>query len=116
PVPRQDVRLESLTYVGAGLLLGAAALTRPFALLAVPFFALVLLAHLRWRGLLAGVVLGLTTAAVVVPWTYRNYHVHHRFVPVATNGGSTFYGGNNDRVVNERRLFGSWVSTTELPG
>lgn len=114
PVPTAGV----LIFTGAaGLLLGAAALTRPFALLAVPLFALVLLWRLRWRGLLAGTILGLTAALVVVPWTYRNYLVHHRFVPVATNGGSTFYGGNNDRVVSlsERNQFGSWIATNHLP-
>jgi hypothetical protein len=37
-------------------------------------------------------------------------------VLIATNGGSTFYGGNNDKVATEWRLWGSWVSTTELPG
>jgi 4-amino-4-deoxy-L-arabinose transferase-like glycosyltransferase len=105
-----------LLVAGAGLLLGAAALTRPFALLAAPLFALVLLVNLRWRGLLAGAVLGMATAVVVVPWTYRNQRVHDRFVAVATNGGSTFYGGNNDTVVSEWRQFGSWISTTDLPG
>src|SRR5439155_504976 len=54
---------------------------------------------------------------VVLPWTVRNYVVHRQPVLVATNGGSTFYGGNNDRVstFSRPRLLGSWVSTTELP-
>jgi 4-amino-4-deoxy-L-arabinose transferase-like glycosyltransferase len=102
----------------SGLLLGAAALTRPFALLAAPLFALVLLIACRgrWlRGLSAGVMLGLGVVLVVAPWTFRNWQVHQRPVLIATNGGSTFYGGNNDRVVHEWRLWGSWVSTTELP-
>src|SRR5206468_2031675 len=33
-----------------------------------------------------------------------------------TNGGSTFYGGNNDRVAGETYSLGGWLSTTELPG
>jgi 4-amino-4-deoxy-L-arabinose transferase-like glycosyltransferase len=111
--------LGSLTLACAsGLLLGAAALTRPFALLAVPLFALVLLVAWRqvWmRALAAGAVMGLGVLMVVAPWTYRNLQVHQRPVLVATNGGSTFYGGNNDRVVREWRLWGSWVSTTDLP-
>jgi 4-amino-4-deoxy-L-arabinose transferase-like glycosyltransferase len=106
---------RAAVLASAGLLLGAAALSRPFALLAVPLFALVLLGHLRWRGLLAGAILGLTAALVVAPWTYRNYRVHHRFVPVATNGGSTFYGGNNSLVAGETWQLGSWISTTDLP-
>ncbi len=54
-------------------------------------------------------------AACIVPWTVRNQRVHGRFVLVATNGGSTFYGGNNGRVVGEWRMFGNWISTTDLP-
>ena len=53
--------------------------------------------------------------ACIAPWTLRNQRVHGKFVLVATNGGSTFYGGNNERVAHEFRLLGSWVSTTELP-
>jgi hypothetical protein len=56
-----------------------------------------------------------TFLGVIAPWTLRNYHVHGQFVLVAANGGGTFYGGNNDRVVNEPRHFGYWLSTTELP-
>jgi hypothetical protein len=53
--------------------------------------------------------------AVIAPWTYRNYQCFHRVVLIASNGGSTFYGGNNSRVVTEPRMLGYWVSTTELP-
>jgi hypothetical protein len=100
------------------LLLGAAALTRPFALLAAPLFALVILLAFRgqWmRALLGGALLGLGVLLVVAPWTYRNWQVHQHPVLIATNGGSTFYGGNNDRIIREWRLWGSWVSTTDLP-
>jgi 4-amino-4-deoxy-L-arabinose transferase-like glycosyltransferase len=103
----------------AGLLLGWAVLTRPFALLLVPLLPAVLL-YAGWRrGQLRPLpALALPAAAllVVLPWTLRNYRVHGRAVLVATNGGSTFYGGNNDRVAGEWRLLGSWLATTELPG
>src|SRR5205085_3363932 len=49
------------------------------------------------------------------PWAARNYRVFGHPVLIANNGGSTFYGGNDDRVANEPRLFGYWLSTTELP-
>jgi hypothetical protein len=61
------------------------------------------------------VVLAAAALAVVLPWTARNYRVHGRLVLIATNGGSTFYGGNNDRVVSEVRQLGHWISTVELP-
>jgi 4-amino-4-deoxy-L-arabinose transferase-like glycosyltransferase len=102
----------------AGLVLGWAALTRPFALLLVPvaWGVLPLEGRRRKQGVVLPAVL-FTAAFVVVlaPWAVRNYRVHGRFVLIATNGGSTFYGGNNDRVVSEWRQFGNWISTTDLP-
>jgi hypothetical protein len=127
----------------SGLSLGAATLVRPFGLLLLPLLLLVLgwnatqarsasagtvgtqarsasegARSPRWRfGLVwAGLVLAVTFLAVVLPWTARNYQVHGKPVLIATNGGSTFYGGNNARVVTEWREFGHWISTTELPG
>jgi Dolichyl-phosphate-mannose-protein mannosyltransferase len=102
----------------AGLSLGAATLARSFGLLLLPLLLLVL----AWAGLkqrrfplAAGLVLGVSFLAAIVPWTVRNYGVHGKPVLIATNGGSTFYGGNNGRVATEPRNFGHWISTTELP-
>lgn len=102
----------------SGLVLSAAALTRPFTLLLAPILAGVLLVDARRHRrafLMPGLLFGLAFVACIVPWTVRNHRVHGRFVLIATNGGSTFYGGNNDRVVREWRNFGNWLSTTELP-
>jgi 4-amino-4-deoxy-L-arabinose transferase-like glycosyltransferase len=103
----------------AGLVLGAAALTRPFAVLLVPLWGVLPLLAPRsgyGRASLASVAFAASAVAVIAPWTLRNQAVHGRPVLIATNGGSTFYGGNNDRVFREWRLWGSWVSTVELPG
>ena len=104
----------------SGLALGWASLTRPFALLLIPMFLAVLGWHLLRRGELRRLALPaaaflVAALAVVVPWTIRNEQVHHQFVLIATNGGSTFYGGNNDRVLHERHSLGGWIATTELP-
>ena len=102
--------------VGTGAVLGFATLTRPFALLLLPIYLLVLLADRRRRPwLIPSVALTAVFLAFVLPWTLRNYRAFGRPVLVATNGGSTFYGGNNDRVITEPRFFGYWLSTTELP-
>jgi 4-amino-4-deoxy-L-arabinose transferase-like glycosyltransferase len=107
--------------LATGLVLGWAVLTRPFALLLVPCLLLILLrahkgsAPSLVRRLLPAGVLAAAVGAVVLPWTVRNYLVHRQPVLVATNGGSTFYGGNNGRVARERRYLGYWLSTTELP-
>jgi hypothetical protein len=102
----------------AGLALGWATLTRPFALLLWPVLLAVLVLDRRRRGrplVVPALALTASFAACLLPWTIRNHQVHGRFVLVATNGGSTFYGGNNDRVAGELRQLGSWISTTELP-
>lgn len=103
----------------AGLSLSWATLTRPFSILLWPILLVVLAlasSKPRQARLLPMLVFTLAFFACIVPWTFRNQHVHGRFVFVATNGGSTFYGGNNERVSHEFRLLGSWISTTELPG
>ena len=44
--------------------------------------------------------LGVALAMLVVvsPWTYRNFLVLNRIVPVSTNGGYTLYSANNPRA------------------
>jgi uncharacterized membrane protein YjgN (DUF898 family) len=50
--------------------------------------------HVRWRRALgmSGAVL-LVALLVLLPWTLRNARIHHRFIPVATNIGFNFLGG-----------------------
>ena len=106
------------SLVAAGIVLGYAALTRPFALLLLPaFLAAVVWSQWRRRSWLLTPTAALVVSfvSVILPWTARNYRVFGRPVLIANNGGSTFYGGNNDRVLNEPKLFGYWLSTTELP-
>ncbi len=62
------------------------------------------------------VTLAVATVIVVAPWTMRNFRVHGQLVLVATNGGSTFYGGNNDVVAAKTKAIGTWVSTRKLTG
>jgi 4-amino-4-deoxy-L-arabinose transferase-like glycosyltransferase len=106
------------SLVAAGIVLGYAALTRPFALLLLPaFLAAVVWSQWRQRSWLLTPAAALVVSffAVILPWTARNYRVFGHPVLIANNGGSTFYGGNNDRVLREPNLFGYWLSTTELP-
>ena len=81
-------------------MLGAATLVQP----ALQLFPLVLALYWMfatrkfWRTSLgvAAVLIGM--AAVVAPWTVRNYHVFGQFVLVSTNGGFGLYGANNPRA------------------
>jgi len=83
-------------FVGLGLAggaaIGLAALTRPAILLFLGLAVLWLL--VRRRGWLAFAVIA-GAALVVAPWTARNHRVHGRFVLIASEGGVTFWTGNN---------------------
>lgn len=85
----------------AGGLAGAAVLTRPAMLFFLPLAALWLIA--RRRPVLA-VALVAAAAAVVLPWTARNYRVYDRFVLVASEGGVTFWTGNHPLARGEGDL------------
>jgi hypothetical protein len=114
------LRTSSLWLLApAGALLGYSALTRPVGVFFVPALALVLQRSrdATWRRTAArGFVLAACAGAVLTPWVIRNYNVHKRMVLIATNGGSTFYGSNNDIVLHDREYLGSWISTVGLPG
>lgn len=88
----------------AGLLLAAAALTRPTVLLAAAglcLYQLALVLHSRLRSdsqplplhapllLAAGLIAGMT------PWLLRNAAQFHAFMPATTHGGYTLALGNN---------------------
>lgn len=50
----------------------------------------------RWgRAFGMGLVTLLVALLVVLPWTVRNAVIHHRFIPVATNIGFNYLGGQN---------------------
>jgi hypothetical protein len=75
-----------------GLLLGAAVLVRPGTLIFAPLAALALL---RQRRAALAAIFAAATLIVVAPWTARNYARHGRVVLVASDGGVTFWTGNN---------------------
>ena len=106
------------SLVAAGIVLGYAALTRPFALLLLPAF-LAAIAWSQWRRrswlLTPAAALTVSFVSVIFPWTARNYRVFGRPVLIANSGGPTFYGGNNDRVLNEPSLLGCRLPAAELP-
>lgn len=84
----------------AGLLLGMAALVRPQALLLPGVYAMALvlsspsprqaLGHQLRIALMSGLVM----AALIAPWTWRNYQLYDEFVLISTNGGITLWMGN----------------------
>jgi hypothetical protein len=99
---------------GAGLALGWSVLVRPFALLCLPLWVGFLLLKTGRRAF-ACCILIVSCLFPISVWTARNYFVLHAFVPVTTNGGSTFYGSNNDIVLLTPKYMGGWVTTRMLP-
>ena len=107
---------------GAGLLLGACALTRPNALVFLPL-ALVWLAHTRrvralpWRAPLLALLAG--TVLAISPATLRNLHVSGHFVPISANLGINLYLGNNPDanglVSNQVEELGSFRTCYDYP-
>lgn len=82
-------------YVPAGLLAGFAILSRP-AMMAFPLaFALLLFVNRGWvKAWMPKAAVFIACAYIAVsPWTIRNYIVFHRFIPVTTHFGMSFWGG-----------------------
>ncbi|MGE5141687.1 MAG: phospholipid carrier-dependent glycosyltransferase [Rudaea sp.] len=91
----------AMLWIAAGGTWGAAALTRGIAL----YFALPLVlwgVWLAWRdrrrlgsALGSAALFVVAVAAVMLPWTVRNYATFHQFVLLETKGGVNFWLGNS---------------------
>jgi hypothetical protein len=91
-------RFTSGQAVAAGLAYGALILTIPYFILLLPLIGAFLLLDrtgIRWPAFKPAVLLMCVAAAVVVPWTVRNYVQFKVFVPISTNNGSNLFIGNS---------------------
>jgi 4-amino-4-deoxy-L-arabinose transferase-like glycosyltransferase len=88
-----------------GVILGLAALTRGEAFLLLPLLLVPLVR--RPGGIRTAVVVCLTFAVVLTPWTIRNWTVFDRPVLVATETGETIGGANCDSTYHGDKL-GRW--------
>ena len=115
-VHREQRRLRWALLAGA--MIGAAALTRGNGLLMVLPVGWLLLGPGRarsWRAWRAPLVLVGIVVVMLAPWTVRNLHRFHRFVPVATETGYTLEGTFNAAVqTRERRWPAMWVMPQPL--
>ena len=87
--------------IAAGLLVGIAVLVRPGTLVFLPFAVLWLV---RDRRPMLAVLFLVAVAAVMLPWTARNYRAYGRVVLVASEGGVTFWTGNHPLARGEGDL------------
>lgn len=102
----------------AGVCLGLAAMTRPEPVTLFPFLIV-------WAFWITNFKV-LDTIKLVVPillpaiillsiWTVRNYQAMDAFIPLTTNGGSTFRGVYNEITFTDERYMGRWLGTNKLP-
>jgi 4-amino-4-deoxy-L-arabinose transferase-like glycosyltransferase len=90
-----------MTGLAAGVAAGVALLVRPMVVLFLPLSAAWLLWRREWR---LAALFGVGAALVTVPWAVRTSLTHERFVPVASEGGVTFWTGNNALAQGEGDL------------
>lgn len=93
--PRATMWKSAIVF---GIVTGLAVLVRAATVPFVPLAGLWLLWKRQFTAV-AGFALGL--AIVLTPWTIRNYSHHGRFVLVASDGGVTFWTGNNPLAPGE---------------
>jgi hypothetical protein len=83
-----------LTGVAAAVL----ALTHGTALLAIVFLLLLVLIAGIVKGnrhwILAAIIPGVVAMVCIAPWTYRNWKVTHRFVPIVHSAGFAYFLGS----------------------
>lgn len=93
------------------ILLGLAALTRPIVLTMPFFIGIVIYAYRRSlvKTLIELFVFCCIVAAVLAPWTMRNYRVFHAFIPVASQSGINLLAGMNSRVLEDVTAMGRYT-------
>ena len=92
------VGLSTANWFAFGVLTGAAILTEPSILSVIPILTLYTL-YRRYSQkrpwLIQAIATALAVAIVIAPWTYRNYELFHKLIPVRSGLGLELYIGNN---------------------
>lgn len=94
---RSDTKLR--LALATGLTLGLTILTRPTFMLYLPvllFLWLFLLHGTWWKRFAMCIVLSLAVAAVVLPWSWRNWRTFHRLILVSSGFYFELWQGNNE--------------------
>lgn len=100
----------------AGLIFGAALLTRANFIVMLPLIVVWAIWQFRWStNLLRAGLIPLLAIGCLVPWTVRNYRVFGELIPLSTMGGSVLLQGNNSVVVSEPEFYGYNVWDSTIP-
>ena len=108
-------RRQSLLWiVGAGVLWGAATITRAGSLIYGP--AIILSSVLimpGWKKRVGAVVcLTVPFVCILAPWSIRNAYVHGKFVPISTQAGIQLYISNNPQATGVMVIDQAYVDRT----
>jgi len=91
---RTREKFSLLNLIITGIMLAAASLTKAITLL-FPIFILALFLINRLfpfkKSILYFLIISTFMVLAIMPWTIRNYMVHHALVPVSNQGGITIY-------------------------
>jgi 4-amino-4-deoxy-L-arabinose transferase-like glycosyltransferase len=77
--------------IALSLSFGAAVLTRSTVVACAPFILFWFWTQRAWKHTALFLVL---LAAILIPWTVRNYRIYHAFIPTMANFGYNLYTGN----------------------
>ena len=90
-------RRRAVWFAAGGLALGLCAMVKAEPLALAPVVLLLVFSACRGAGDFArlAVVTFAATAAVILPWSIRNYAVFGRVIPTSVNGGFVAYLGNH---------------------
>lgn len=104
--------------IGLGILFGLLLLNKFINIVALPCLALWALLMVPTSPLkrvrLIGIIM-VTAGAVILPWMLRNYRVAGFLAPVNTNGGWTFYLGNNPHTAQNLTALEQGASNGWIP-
>jgi 4-amino-4-deoxy-L-arabinose transferase-like glycosyltransferase len=95
PTPELARRPEVWRLIAVGALFGAAGLVRPVSFVIAPLFLLLWWPDGVVRAVRNVAIVGLTTVALIVPWTIRNAVTMDSPILLSANFGDNFCIGNN---------------------
>lgn len=90
--------------ISAAFVLLIAAHIKPVILMSLPFVALWIFLRKRTKiiqALAHTIIFGIVAFLLLIPWTIRNYIVQEKFILIASEGGITFWTGNNALAVGD---------------
>ena len=111
--------VKGLAFTASGIVFGSACLVKATL---IPLLGLVWLAPVfsvsgnRRRAAVMAVLFVLGAVVTILPWTFRNYRIFGRLVPISTNGGITFAASHSPATYETEKGTGiMWYVYNEPP-